>query len=112
MNEQNLEQPKQINMTSENAIKSLIKADLKLRKLDYVLESVGFLNDNFDLGIIDTVLEIMEINDHVVLEEAIARYLTFAENMRTIKFRFQSDELDNLANDIYHYLLLVRKSYQ
>lgn len=94
----------------ESIIKSLIKDDLRKWKLIYSLQSVGFLNHDFDQHIFETVLDLLGIErSDENLDEIIPRYMNLTEKMRSIDIRFGEPKMDELAEEIYGFLWCYNK---
>ncbi len=87
---------------SKKIVLSLIKDDLKKWKLIYALQSVGFINHDFDLHIFESILDIMGIErSDTVLDELTPRYLNLVGKVREIDIRFGTNEMEELAEEIY-----------
>ena len=90
----------------EAIIKSLIKDDLRKTKLVHALETVGFVNDDFDLYLFDSIIKLIGIEINFPNDEIAMKYNILLERVHSIETRFNNDALDDLVNVIFDFLIL------
>lgn len=95
-------------MKHEVIVKSLIKDDLKKTKLIYVLETIGFVCDDFDLMIFDSIIKLVGIKINFPEDEVSLKYCRLLGKVCSVEIRFDNKELTDLVMEIYNFLLQHR----
>ncbi len=94
---------------NKKLVLSLIKDDLINSKLNIGLSNLGLQPELYLLGLSDTVFLLMGIKDDEKGETLFEHYLELRKKVETVDITKSYGELEQLANEIYNELLILKK---
>jgi hypothetical protein len=89
----------------KSIILTLIKDDLINNKLVNTFNDCGLNADDYCLHLGDTIFKLMDIKETSPNEVIYKNYLNLTKRAKYINISQESDSLENLAEEIYSYLL-------